>query len=259
MNERALHFGPGGSLLGILTLAAGSRLDAPGLILLNAGLIHRVGPNRLYVTLARRLAALGFPCLRFDISGIGDSVIAGRDMPISERALRDIRLAMDVVTQTVGCDRFVVMGLCAGAVAAHVAAVADERVAGSIQLDGYAYPTLGSYVRHYLPKAAQIASWIGLFKRVTTPASARPGGPEFQSQALPEIPPKRVFARELASLIERRTALLFLSVVSTIKSRSAGFVSNPVAADHLVPGGVRPRRPHPPTSPDSCESGSPTT
>jgi hypothetical protein len=36
-----------------------------------------VGPNRLYVMLARSLAAMGSPCLRFDLEGIGDSVLRG--------------------------------------------------------------------------------------------------------------------------------------------------------------------------------------
>jgi hypothetical protein len=51
-------------------------------VLLNAGAVHRQGPFRLYVHLARRLAALGFSCVRFDQPGIGDSLQA------AERPLR---------------------------------------------------------------------------------------------------------------------------------------------------------------------------
>src|SRR5690606_5770247 len=77
MNERALRFGDGERLGGVLalpdeTLAA----DAPCIILLTAGLLHRPGPYRAYVDLARRLADAGYPVLRFDLSGIGESGIA---------------------------------------------------------------------------------------------------------------------------------------------------------------------------------------
>ena len=64
MREHAFLFGEGGGLVGVLTdppglapsRGAGGRLGA---ILLNAGVIHRVGPSRLYVYRARGLAAAG--------------------------------------------------------------------------------------------------------------------------------------------------------------------------------------------------------
>jgi hypothetical protein len=72
MNEEAVLIG--GSLVGILSRPpAGVDPAMPGVLLLNAGRIHRVGPNRLYVAIARRLAAMGFAVCRFDLSGIGDS------------------------------------------------------------------------------------------------------------------------------------------------------------------------------------------
>ena len=210
MKEHALHFGPQGSLLGILTTPAAPRLEAPAVVFINSGLIHRVGPNRLYVTLARRLADLGFPCLRFDVSGIGDSMIPRGDLPASERVQRDIGLAMDVVDETLGCDRFVLMGLCAGAFSAHAGAVSDERVAGCVLLDGYVYPTLGYYLRHYGPRVARIGPWIRFLKRVMSPKLKLPGRPENQAPLSPEMPPRHVFARELAALVERQTQLLFV-------------------------------------------------
>ena len=210
MKERALHFGPRGSLLGILTVPAAPRPAAPAVIFINSGLIHRVGPNRLYVTIARRLADLGFPSLRFDVSGIGDSVIPGGDMPASERVQRDIRLVMDVIEETLGCDHFVLMGLCFGAFSAHAAAVLDERVAGCIQLDGYVYPTLGYYLRHYGRRVAQIGPWVRFLKRVMKPKSEVQGSLEDETFFGAELPPKHVFARELAALVERETQLLFV-------------------------------------------------
>ena len=74
MTEKALLFGEGKSLVGIVTLPAeSSPVDRPGIVILNAGVLHRVGPNRVHVQMARALAELGFTVLRFDLSSIGDS------------------------------------------------------------------------------------------------------------------------------------------------------------------------------------------
>ena len=61
MNEQPRFFGPGGGLFGIETLPAQRREGAPTVLLLNAGLLHRVGPNRFNVELARRLAGDSSP------------------------------------------------------------------------------------------------------------------------------------------------------------------------------------------------------
>ena len=63
------------SLVGIFTESSQSPAVTapPTVVLLNAGIVHRVGPNRMHVLLARALAAAGISSLRFDMSGIGDS------------------------------------------------------------------------------------------------------------------------------------------------------------------------------------------
>ena len=77
MIERPLYFGERSNLLGVLTAPAAPHPGSPAVILLNAGLLHRVGPNRLHVDVARRLAEAGFTSLRFDMSGVGDSELPG--------------------------------------------------------------------------------------------------------------------------------------------------------------------------------------
>ena len=59
MKETAITFGKSKSLTGVLTDPPEAKREAgvPAVIFLNAGLIHHVGPNRLYVKLARALAA----------------------------------------------------------------------------------------------------------------------------------------------------------------------------------------------------------
>src|SRR5215211_1646058 len=44
-----------------------------GVILLSPGIKSRVAPHRLYCKLAAAIAANGFPVLRFDFYGLGDS------------------------------------------------------------------------------------------------------------------------------------------------------------------------------------------
>ena len=57
---------------GLVSLPPGGR-SSVAVVLLNAGLIHRSGPFRLYTRLARKLAKSGYIVLRFDLPGIGDA------------------------------------------------------------------------------------------------------------------------------------------------------------------------------------------
>ena len=92
--------------------------DGRGVILLNAGAIHHIGPNRTYVTLARRWAARGYRVLRIDLAGLGDSdARAGR--PMNEvyppGALADVRLAVQFMRERYGDTELTLAGLCSGA------------------------------------------------------------------------------------------------------------------------------------------------
>src|SRR5205085_6183975 len=69
--ETLCRFGADSHLFGVLT-EPGEKRDLPAVILLNAGSIHRVGPSRLYVRIARELAQDGFASLRLDHEGLGD-------------------------------------------------------------------------------------------------------------------------------------------------------------------------------------------
>ena len=99
--------------------------DAPIIVLLNAGSTYRVGPNRLNVQLARRLASEGFRCLRIDLSGLGDSLASSEDRendPYPATAFRDIDRIIGELQQQHGVRRVVLAGLCSGAYAAFQAA-----------------------------------------------------------------------------------------------------------------------------------------
>ncbi|HWU86648.1 MAG TPA: hypothetical protein VN253_05215, partial [Kofleriaceae bacterium] len=71
------QFGADDGLFGIVTLPPeqlrAASEERPFAVLLNSGLMHRVGPFRTGVELARSLAARGVRVLRYDRSGLGDS------------------------------------------------------------------------------------------------------------------------------------------------------------------------------------------
>ena len=138
-SERPVRFGVDQRLFGILTPAAAPPGgDRPAIILLNAGAVNRSGPHRLYPTMARRWADLGFTVLRMDLSGIGDSpAVAGEreNLVYPREGLNDIGAALDFLAAEVGAARFIVAGLCSGADLAYQAARRDERLAGVVMMN----------------------------------------------------------------------------------------------------------------------------
>ncbi|MBL8258074.1 pimeloyl-ACP methyl ester carboxylesterase [Pseudoxanthomonas japonensis] len=145
--ETAHTFGDG--LVGVLTRPAGTPAGT-ALILLNAGLLPRVGPFRTYVQLARSLAAEGFVVFRFDQSGLGDSPVSSQAGEGRKR--RETVAAMDVVARETGVRQCVLGGLCSAADDAFNIAPQESRVMGLLLLDGVAYITPLYRLRYYLPR-----------------------------------------------------------------------------------------------------------
>ena len=127
LQEEACRFGEAVSLFGILARQDGDP-SRRAVLMFNAGSVHHVGPNRGYVALARTLAAKGLACLRFDLEGIGDSVLRGpgrENHPYPEHSVRDARAAIDHLKRAHGYRRFIALGLCSGANTAFHAGLAD--------------------------------------------------------------------------------------------------------------------------------------
>jgi hypothetical protein len=137
--ETPLFFGAGDLLFGILNEPVGTRhRQRPAILLLNAGTVHRMGPHRMYVRLARHWAGLGFCVLRMDLSGIGDSPAAEgcpENLCYPRDRLADVEAAMDAIERRLGATRFVLVGLCSGADIAFKSALASERVAGTVMMN----------------------------------------------------------------------------------------------------------------------------
>lgn len=140
LRERAFTFGGPRHLFGILTSPppAAKRPDLPAIIMLNAGSIHRIGAHRLYVPMARRWAALGFPVFRMDLSGIGDSPVAAaaqENLTYPRDRDEDVEAAMDFLSDTIKVDRFILTGLCSGGDITFEIGFRNPRVAGAIMIN----------------------------------------------------------------------------------------------------------------------------
>ena len=170
MNERAVRFGEGGNLVGILTEPEPSLFDParPGAVFLNSGILHRVGASRLYVQAARRLAARGIPTLRFDHSGVGDSELRRDDRSVVDSAVSEVQEAMSLLSERKGVEQFILFGLCSGADMAYFSALEDERVTGLVQIDPFLYRARGFYLRHYLPRLFSPKKWLLLARTLLT-------------------------------------------------------------------------------------------
>jgi alpha-beta hydrolase superfamily lysophospholipase len=108
-----------------------------GIVLVNAGAIHHIGPNRLHVTAARRWAREGHLVYRIDLSGLGESPARpGAPEPdvYPIDAVRDVIAAVDRV-RAFGARDVLVVGLCSGAFHAQKAAFADPSIRGFVAIN----------------------------------------------------------------------------------------------------------------------------
>jgi alpha-beta hydrolase superfamily lysophospholipase len=158
--ETPVLFGRGESLVGILCAPRAPRhASGAAVVLLNSGILHRVGPHRLYVTLARSLAAAGVPSLRFDLGGLGDSPTPlDEHGSVQEIVLRDIQDAISLAATRFG-GAIILAGLCSGADNAFYAAVRDRRVRGVALLDPNTHRPRSFYFHHLRRRLTRRRTW----------------------------------------------------------------------------------------------------
>jgi len=139
----------GERLLGILHEPADAG-RAPGVLIVVGGPQYRAGSHRQFVVLARALAAAGYPVLRFDHRGIGDSDGAPRSFAELDD---DIRAALDALCSArPGLERCVIFGLCDAASAAMMYCPTDPRLVALILANPWVHSEAGvarAYVKHY--------------------------------------------------------------------------------------------------------------
>ena len=147
--ERIMSYGKRTRLVGMLSHAQPSDARTGShplcVILLNAGVVRKVGPGRLNVELARRISRSGLDTFRFDFAGVGDSPERTDGKGLAEGVITDVQETMDHLERTLGYRRFVVMGLCSGADNGMRAAEQDDRIVGVAMFD----PTIDRTPRWY--------------------------------------------------------------------------------------------------------------
>lgn len=127
------------SMFGVLTEPLAATEPSPYLVLLlNAGGVRHIGPNRMWVAIARRWAAAGVASLRLDLCGIGESDGA-HNLDISslyhEQMVEQVEWALDSVRSRLGFRRFAIVGLCAGAFWGFHAALRSREIRAAILLN----------------------------------------------------------------------------------------------------------------------------
>jgi pimeloyl-ACP methyl ester carboxylesterase len=207
--EQPLLFGPEENLLGVITRPADPRSVA--CLMFNFGVTHRVGPRRIQVKLARRLAQQGIASLRFDLSGLGDSRTPETSQSFEEQALSDLRLAVDQLESRLGIRRVIVIGLCSGAVHGFHAALADPRITGLLAFDGFAFTSRAAQLERRLRRflrfpLAQTRHWIERLRGTDRP----PDGDLLRTGARTQIQSADDFRRDTEALIARGVAVYML-------------------------------------------------
>lgn len=212
MREAALVFGQHKSVVGIVTdPPAGTPSNGLGVVILNAGILHRVGPARIHVSLARALARRGFVSLRFDLSGIGDSPRLDASASFLKLAVAEAIEAMNFLASSRGNDRFVIVGICSGADLGLQVAQADTRVAGAVLVDGYNMPTPLFVLLLAKRQLLSPRSWLRfLLGRSQTIKALRATAATQESAETSIIPSHSAFITGLRAIARRGTLVLLL-------------------------------------------------
>lgn len=164
LRERVVNFGKSTPLTGVLTYrSATTSLWSPCVVILNAGVVRKSGPNNLNSFLARRFAEKGYTAFRFDFAGVGDSPNRQDRLPLKDGVLQDITECLDVLEGLCGTREFVLLGLCSGADnGLRAARVEARRVVGLVMLDPTVFRTKRWYLVKVWKRVASIDFWTSL-------------------------------------------------------------------------------------------------
>jgi alpha-beta hydrolase superfamily lysophospholipase len=127
---------PSGRLLGVLTEPVHTQAQLCAVLL--AGHHRRIGPNRMWVEIARRWAARGVPTLRIDLSPVVSSdedASADASTRCTPEYVDETCAVLEMLSARGLPTRFVLGGLAAGAYWSMHAALRDERIAAIIMLN----------------------------------------------------------------------------------------------------------------------------
>jgi pimeloyl-ACP methyl ester carboxylesterase len=164
MRERVLRIGKPQPLTAIASVPKDNVSKDMAVIIVNSGVMHHIGTCRMSVRIARELANKGYLALRFDFSGIGDSVPRSGTMSFTESAASEIKEVIDYLQKKKGITRFTLMGLCSGADAIYESALLDERIDALCQIDPYCYRTTRWKINHWGSRLFDPKHWVRFMK-----------------------------------------------------------------------------------------------
>jgi exosortase A-associated hydrolase 1 len=155
LNERAVTFACKGSeLIGIVHVPDGAA-QSTGLLILTGGDQYRVGAHRQYVLIGRRLAAAGYPVMRFDDRANGDAEGERYEVELDhfEDTHDDLHAAVERFrAECPGLEKIVLWGLCGAVSTFLISPQLPDPVAGLILVNPWVRTEAGSartYLKHY--------------------------------------------------------------------------------------------------------------
>lgn len=166
-SERAISFACAQETLAGILAFPHDTVAATGVVVIVGGPQYRVGSHRQFVLLSRALAAAGFPVLRFDYRGMGDSTGEPRDFL---QVTPDVAAAIDAMQRYApSVQKVALWGLCDGASAAllYCQDTRDRRVTGLCLLNPWVRSEASlarAHVKHYYAdRLRQKEFWVKLF------------------------------------------------------------------------------------------------
>ncbi|HEY2256174.1 MAG TPA: alpha/beta fold hydrolase [Variovorax sp.] len=208
--EEPVLFGTDGTLLGVLTRPAEeTAVGSVACLMFNFGVMHRVGPRRIQVKLARRLAQQGIATLRFDLAGLGDSRVSDATRSFDDQAISDVRAAIDQLQTRLGIREVVIFGLCSGAAHGHQVALQDSRVTGLLTFDGYSFTSRGAKIRRRFRRfmrfpLAQTQRWAQVLLGLNRPSGDLLTGERAKVMTAED------FRRDMDTLVGRGVAIYLI-------------------------------------------------
>lgn len=180
IRERMIEFeSSAGRLVGIVSEPVSGPRASCCLVVVNSGGLRRTAPNRLFVEVARRAAALGLPAARFDLPGLGDS--DGKAIQSFARSsdndadmLGVLGEMYDQLEHSGIADRFAATGLSLGGYLSILAALDDPRSIGAISANATTFKWSEAQRRRVM-REIKLANVAGTEVLSPTVGRLRPG------------------------------------------------------------------------------------
>lgn len=212
MKETVVNIGMPRTLTGVFTEPDAFDSNQVAVLILNSGIMHHIGACRMSVKLAWQLAEQGLASLRFDFSGIGDSGYRSGRTTLQSASIKEVQEVMDFLQRRRNIQRFLLFGLCSGAVIAFETAKTDSRVAGISQIDGYSHRNPHWYWHHIGNRALNAWKKGRLIPRLITKVSNKLSASDLELEAVerdymvlpaefPSFPSRQEVERDLEILV----------------------------------------------------------